>query len=190
MNHVELSERFERMFRESREKKHKSQDFMAKALGVSKKTIQNIEDGTSCLNAKKIVEWFDALDEPILPWIFKLVYPEHKNISVGSEEEVEEALFLLIHSLPLDAKRKLFYILSGNHGSSPLCIIELINAHLQIPLQSRINTASNVITNYTIAEKYEILTQPNDIQPNIDMLKEALDKSVQAVLNHESTYHL
>ena len=64
----ERAKRFALMFSKSRAKMKKSQEFMALGLGVSKKTIQNWENGTSSPTFFQSSEWFRILGLNPMPY--------------------------------------------------------------------------------------------------------------------------
>lgn len=76
MNRIELSDRIAQMWLKSRSDAGWSQDRVAKALGVSKKTVQNWESGEASPNFRIALEWFDALGVPMYPYIMELLYPD------------------------------------------------------------------------------------------------------------------
>ena len=81
LQRIDISEKFASMWRKSREDAGKSQDFMAKAMRVSKRTIQNWEAGISCPSQSAGLEWFQILGLAPLPYYLELLYPEHtKNL--------------------------------------------------------------------------------------------------------------
>ncbi len=67
MDRYDINERFAKMWRKSRNAAGKSQEFVAKSLGVNKKTVQNWEAGTSCPSQEKGFEWFQVLGIQPLP---------------------------------------------------------------------------------------------------------------------------
>lgn len=75
MNRIELSDRIAGMWRKSRYDAGKSQEYVARALGVSKKTIQNWEAGEASPNFRVALEWFDALGVPMYPYLMSVIYP-------------------------------------------------------------------------------------------------------------------
>lgn len=191
MNKVLTSERFAAMWRKSREDAGKSQAYMAKALGVSKKTIQNWEDGTSCPNQLKGFEWFHALDLQPLPYYLQLLYPEFDGISYASSDDcISQSLLVLVAALPVDQQRKLLYILYGDHGSDTRAVVELSTAYLHVPLRYRVNIAQSVLTNYelTIANGNDVC--PDHIQPDKQFLADAIQQGISAILNGNDTYSM
>lgn len=172
MTSVEISDRLAQMWRRSREDAGKSQEYMAKALGVSKKTIQNWEDGTSSPAHLKAFAWFDALGVPPLPYYLDLLYPDiMKRLEEDPTEEViTDTLVTAVKHLGFEQKKKLLYLFLGEHGSSVTGILELMTAHLQSPLRDRISIAHSVSNNYRLALQTGNVIRPDDIQPDLDLL--------------------
>lgn len=191
MDHYDISERFAQMWRSSRAAAGKSQEYMARALGVSKKTIQNWEEGTSCPSQMKGFEWFTVLGLHPLPYYLQLLYPEeYADLSpVADDAAIEEALLETIRGLDSNAKRKLLFILYGDSGSSPRGLLELITAYLHTPLKLRINVAGLVLTNYEISKAHGEIVAPEHVLPNEETLRRCLSNSLHAVLNGSEFYN-
>lgn len=191
MNRVELSDRFAEMWKKSREDAGKSQDYMAKALGVSKKTIQNWESGFSSPSLQTGIEWFDILGLQPLPYYLGLLYGEIGDISPkNSDEEIETALITLIKSFSPSEKRKLLFIIDGKHGSSTAGIIEMICAHLHVPLKDRLNVCQNIMANYEIADAHGTIVRKENIQPSMEILQQAYENAKTSVKCHKDSYTL
>lgn len=189
-NRIDVAQRFASMWRRSREDAGKSQDYMSMALGVSKKTIQNWEAGTSCPSQVKGFEWFSVLGLQPLPYYLDILYPDIMNSldENPTEETITEALIKAVSDLGLEQKKKLLYLFLGKHGSSVSGILELMTAHLQSPLRDRINIAQGVSTNYKLAEKTGKVIRPDDIQPHLELLDYSIRKGTEAVINGQNGY--
>lgn len=187
MTKLEVAEKFASMWKRSRMDAGKSQVYMAKALGVSKKTVQAWEEGTSCPSQLKGFEWFQALGLQPLPYYLEIIYPEF-DMHHTQEEDIDMVLMSVIRDLPTSYRRKLLYALSGVHGSSVFGIIDLMCAHLQTPLRDRLNIAQSVATNYEIASSCGKLRCENHVQPDMDLLYRAIGNGKDAVLEGRENY--
>ena len=191
MNTTELKDKFADMWRKAREDANVSQLQAAKLMGVSKTTIQNWENGTACPNQEKGFEYFKKLNVQPLPYYLKVLYPEEFESVINgntSDETVKATLHRLIDELPSSYLRKLLYLAYGNHGSSPLSVVELITANLHTPLRDRLNVAQHIILNYKIAEAHSMVVCPDNVKPNIDLLELATERGIEAVIRHENAY--
>ena len=92
-NDYEINDRFARIWRVSREKAGVSQDAIAKRLGVSKKTVQNWENGTSSPSQVMGFEWFNVCELQPLPFYLEALYPEYFS-EYAPKEEVKQAYTL------------------------------------------------------------------------------------------------
>lgn len=189
MNRMEIAERFAWMWRTSREDSGKSQDYVAKALGVSKSTVQNWENGTSCPNQMKGFEWFQVLGLQPISYYLQMMYPSIEGISNKSDDKlIEESLITCIKACTPEQKRKLFYLFFGDHGSSPSGIIELMTAHLHTSLRDRINVALCVAENYEMAQAQGNLVGDDHIKPDMDILRKSLKNGRIAVIQNKNSY--
>lgn len=184
----DIKSKVSEMLKQSRYKADKSQSFMSNALGVSRRTVQNWEDGTTAPDVVQLYEWFNALCLPPQPYILKILYPDIDSNKFSVDSEMNKAFSVLARDLPFHEKRKLLYILEGKHGSSPSSVIDMIIANLQTPLRDRLNVCQTIISNYQIAEELEQLTDPDAIRPSVNKLKSALESGIKAVHKRLNSY--
>lgn len=180
MNNVDIAEKFGKMWKTSRLDAGKSQEYMAKALGVSKKTVQNWEAGYASPSQIMGFKWFEALDVPALPYYLALLHDEFDGVTHNSsDEDVRKALIKLIENMDSDTVRKVLFLLYGDHGSPIQAIVDLTVAYVHTPLPARIGVADLVVTNYEIASAYKA-TQ-NHITPNVNYLRKSIEDGKKAV---------
>lgn len=185
------STRLADMWKQSRLDAGKSQEFMAKSLGISRATVQAWEVGTSSPSQIKGFQWFKVLGLNPMPYYLMFLYPEYSSQGshIGfNDKTVTEALITAVQGLSPIQQRKLLFLFVGDHGSSPAGILELMTAHLQAPLRDRINIAQCVSTNYKLAATQGKLSDPNDVQPNINTLDYSIKKGMQAVVEGKEGY--
>ena len=182
--------RFAKIFISSRYECGKSQEFMAAELGVSRKTVQNWEKGLSSPSFFQATEWFRVLGLNPIPYYLEFIFP-HMNLESQHEldsNEVSLALHENIDQLTDTERRQLLYLLTGRHGSSPSAVLHLLNAHLQTPIRDRFNAAHTIYQNYVIEKQMNNLVNPDDIQPDLDLLKHAIEEGRQAIYNGNTGY--
>lgn len=167
-----------------------SQEYLANEIDVSRKTVQNWERGISSPTFFQGTEWFRVLGLNPIPYYLEYLFPDSMK-NVGTEEDekkITEALLELINSLPKDGKRRLLYLLYGDHGSSPNSVLNLLNAHLQTPMSDRIMHANMILSNYELEAEMNNLSRPDHIQPDTELLHKSISCAKTAVLNNQSGY--
>ncbi|MGN0347520.1 MAG: helix-turn-helix domain-containing protein [Lachnospiraceae bacterium] len=185
------AKRFALMFSKSRTKMKKSQEFMALGLGVSKKTVQNWEKGTSSPTFFQSSEWFRILGLNPLPYYLEFVFPnQYKNVENMTEEQVNDFYNKQLSLLPVEMKRQILYILCGAHGSSAYSIIQLILAHLQTPLKDRVSHAAVIFQDYEMERKLGNVTDENAPQPDLDLLTKAIAMGKESVMSGRNEYSM
>lgn len=187
---TERTRRFAQIWSLSRTDAGKTQEFMANGLGVSKKTIQNWEKGTSSPDLFEGSEWFRVLGTNPLPyylaflypWLFDGVKPE------TSDEEVENALLFLVKNMTDMEKRELLYLMAGRHGSPWYSLLQMFTAHCHGSLRSRVTAARTILENYEMDEACGALVCPDNVRPDMRMLRHAVEEGKQSVFNQLSGY--
>ena len=179
---AERVKRFSKIWWKSRADAGSSQEFMAIGLNVSKKTIQNWEKGLSSPSLFQGLEWFRIIALNPMDYFFSFLYPvEYDNISpLDTDEKIEEALFLLLKNSPAIEKRQLLFLISGRHGSSWFSLLQMFTAHCHTSMQSRVSAARVILENYEIEKNRGNLVCPDNIQPDIDVLKDAVKEGKRA----------
>ena len=180
------------IWRQSRYDAGVSQEFLANHIGVSRKTIQNWENGVSAPDFNQSSKWFEALGINPLPYFLGYIYPENMgNISAKvSDERIGSALKEIIDDLPAEGKRQLLYLFYGDHGSSPRAVLNLITAHLHLPMRERIAQADIIVDSYEMDEATGNLVGMDHIQPDIPLVKKAIAKAKEAVVNGAQGYQV
>lgn len=185
MKEIIEADRLAYMFRSAREDAGKSQDYMAKALNVSKKTVQNWESGYSSPSQLHGFQWFYALGVSPFPYYLKLFYPSDYGMD---DEGIEKELINVIHDMPPRAKANLLYILKGKHGSVPASVLDMVVAHLHVPLKDRLIVASTILNNYRLEEARKKLINEGEAMPDIDRLSRAIVNATEAVILNNKEY--
>ena len=195
-NRIDRAKRFSKLWWKSRADAGVSQEYMALGLGVSKKTVQNWEKGISSPTLFQATEWFHLLGFNPMPYYYEFVYPDTMNqdeLAIGcevSDERVSEALNLIVSEMPMELKRELLFLFHGLHGSSPYAVMQMVLAHLQVPMKDRVSHASVILQDYEIAKELGKLVKPDNIQPRLEYLRSAVQYGRNAAINRKSGYSI
>lgn len=177
------------ILRSTRYESGKSQEFMALELGVARRTIQNWESGVSEPGISQAINWFQVIGKNPIPFLLQYLFPIMDNISAKDDmDKLRRALSRLIQELPDEGVRELLYLLYGDHGSSPVAVLNLMTAHLQTPMKDRVIHGEIIAKNYEIAKLKGTLAKPDHIQPNVELLRSAIALGEKAYLCDEKEY--
>ena len=167
-----------------------SQDAMASAMGVSRKTVQKWEDGSLCPNLNRVIEWFDITGEPLYPYILRLLHGYNFNgiSSETNKDDIKDGLHDFVDELSEDRIRKLMYVIYCDHGSTPSGVLDLITAYLHLPLDRRVCIASAIIHACVICESTDTLRGKDHVLPDIEFLKECCNSATRAVIEGKESY--
>ena len=190
MNLVELSERFGKMWKDARTAAGFSQVQAAKAMGVSRATIENWENGTSSPSQKAGFIYFYKLGVQPLPYYLRVLYPvEMETVDTREDdEEVTKALLTMMRDLPTTYKKKLLYVAYGDHGSSPAAVLDMVCAHLHTPLLMRIGVAALIKSNFVLALSIGRLIGGSQAMPDVVLLERAITRAREAVKQKNESY--
>ena len=182
--------RFSDIHYNARIEANRSQEYMALELGVSKKTVQNWEKGLSSPSFFQSLEWFRILNTNPYPYYMDVLYPDKvAGIKASdSDEKIEEAFDSLIQNISINDKRALLYLYYGKHGSSPHSVLQLMLAHLHLPMTLRINDACNVDTNYKMAKELDMIVCPDNIPPDLSDFKRSTIMALEACKDNRDSY--
>lgn len=191
MNDITLEEKCKIILRESFFDSSITEEELAGKIGVTRRTIENWINGKSFPTFPQLIKWFSALNARMLPYLMKMFYigsdREVKNKKVSTKKRKED-LIEYFNSLDDYQIEQLHFVFCGKHGSAPDGQLQRYVADLQVPLKDRVNVATLTVRNYEYAKKKGTLTCPDEAQPDLDLLKESINKGWQAVLNDETGY--
>lgn len=181
--------RLSRMLMLSRAESGMSQEKVALELGIAKKTVQNWERGISTPTLPQAIAWFRVMKVAAMPYFLQFMFPEIEGTksSLGNEE-IKKQLISLIEELPSEGVRQLMFLFYGNHGSSPRAVMNFVTAYLQMPLRERHNVDNLIYSSYEISSEKKTLTKKEHIMPDSDILKKALLKEKEAIVQGKDSY--
>lgn len=183
------AEKLGNMLSQARYDSGKSQETVAKTMGISRRTVQNWEYGYGSPDMAKCLDYFDACGVQPLPYLLKLFYKEFDRLSEkSSDKDIEDALIKRIKACSPSEKRKMLFILYGDHGSSTHAIIDMTVAHLHVGLKDRLNVCQQVILNYKIALKHNKLVKEEHILPDMVFLEQAFENAMESVYEGKNSY--
>lgn len=190
MGNADDAQRLARMLYKSRNDAGKSQEFMALSLGVSKMSIINWEKGTSSPRFKQVMQWFQVLGINMHRPLMELIMPEvYEGLRAeDSDERIAAAVVDFVETMPAQAQRQIAYMLLGEHGASPMSLLELFTAYLHLPMQQRVTIARSIAEAYEMYEHRGKLICMEHVKPDMDGLKEAIEMAKAAVFRGEAGY--
>lgn len=184
--------RFAKIWWKSRADAGSTQERLATALGVSRKTIQNWESGETSPTLFQGTEWFHALGLNPLPYYLEYVFPDVLSSTEESieEKDLDQLLAEAIHSLPLEAKKRIMFLLLSEHGSSPSAILNVFNAYLQLPMKDRYKISEVIRSTYQLESELGNLVCPDKLNPDMDELDESIELLRKAILSGDRGYSM
>lgn len=194
MNNVESIEerkqRFAQIWIDSRMNAGKSQEFMAKGMGVSVRTVRNWENGVTFPDIFAGSEWFNLLGENPIPYFLSFLFPHLFSDMTSSveDEAIERILIQMITECSATEKRELLFLMSGVHGSSWYSLLQMLTAHCHTGMQSRVTAARTILENYEMEAKTGSLVCNENVQPDTNALYGAIEEAKKSVYNGTKGY--
>lgn len=187
---IDRVKRFSKIWWQSRADMQKSQEYMSLSLGVSKKTIQNWEKGVSSPDLFQGCEWFRVLGLNPMPYFLAFLYPEAFGTpdAFENDQNIEQALSLLIQQSSSAEKRELLFLMTGHHGSSWYSLLQMFTAHCHTSMQARVTASRIILENYEMEEELGTLVCPESAQPDLDALRSAITQGKQAAQEGKASY--
>lgn len=152
-------------------------------LGISKSTASSWENGKSSPGLFHLFEGFRLFGLDPFPYYYDYVYPNCCNVSREQIHSFTKEIVSVVKDLSSTDKRYLLFILYGNHGSSPTGVINLISAHLQVPMRYRLIHYNMIIQDYEIEAALGNLICLENIGPDIDVLTNSIFRIENSVCN-------
>lgn len=184
-------ENFAKIFSNSRYRAGVSQETMAAELCVSRKTIQNWENGVSSPSAFQLTEWFRVLNMNPTPYLFDYLNSEiRSDNTLTKEEKLQETFEKTMNELTVFQKRCTLYLLTGTYQGDPYAIQQLFVAYAHLPMQCRFSIANQICEMYKLCESANSLKDTQYVMPDIDALEKAIKAGRIAAINGNDWYKI
>ncbi|MDO4493083.1 MAG: helix-turn-helix transcriptional regulator [Clostridia bacterium] len=186
----ERASRFASIWTGSRADAGKTQEYMAKGLGVSVKTIRNWESGATSPDFFTGCEWFRVLGMNPLPYYLTYLFPTLFDGDGTPEDDriVSESLASLVRDLSPLEKKELLFLMAGRHGSPWYSLLQMFTAHCQTSMRSRVNAARIILENYEMEQATDSLVCADSVTPDLAMLRNAIEQGKRSVINGTPGY--
>lgn len=174
-----------KLMREARQRHNVSQMFIADSLNITRKTVQNWENGATAPTVPQVIAWFTLLGESPMPAFLSYMYPD-TTFTAKDSFSASDCFYNNFRHLTSEAIDMLGYICKGKHGSSPHALLNLITAYCHLPLRCKIQTSGSIVDQYRIALEYGDLNTLNCILPNIDCIRQARTNAINILKTSRS----
>lgn len=164
-----------------------TQKELAKALGKTLYTIQKWETGYNP-SFLDLCTWFRVLNVPAWPYIHCMIYPTEKLVFQEEDEKRRREVINYLSSAPSDEMRKLFYLITGMHGSNWMAELEMMFEHVCSPLAQRVISARSVLIGYQLEQWNQQLLDTEHILPDMENLNRCIELGTEAVKKGLSVY--
>lgn len=166
---------------------------MAFEIGISRASVARIETGEYVPDLDEWKRICDVCHRDSMRSLLAVLKPDiyAKLTTCGSIGDTLSALDDYLHHYSTEhTQREIAYMVLGDHGSDAVAIIELVTAYLHLPLYMRHGIAHMILASYKEANRLDILNCPDNVQPDIVMLDNAIEAGTKASLSGKERYNL
>lgn len=164
-----------------------SRRYVAEKCGISMTTIKNWESGVSVPNITQLFEYCEAIDRAPTEVVLYMMHPELMG-NEASDDVVDRAITARVPYLSALEKKDLLFICSARHGGDRTAFLQEAIAALQLPMAMRSMIAELVSSAYKTTAAAGALSYPDDIQPDIRILDEAIGQGFAAAFDGKKAY--
>lgn len=164
---------------------------MAQLMYVDDHTWNKYETGQSSPSVPDFLNVFNVLGEDALSSVLGMIYPDiYTNVDYNEDADDlrDVAVHFLEHVAPDRTVRQFCYSLIGKSGSNyvprmdQMCMIE------HLPMDYKVIVARMIMELYELAEAENRLVGMDNVLPDVDLLKVAIDKGEDAVKKGRTSY--
>ena len=191
MTYIELMERQEkkgRLIRRLREKKGYTQITLAKLLGISRSTLQKVENGETGTDDKKFWEFLDIVGVSEAEFAHLMEGDEERPIS-DEEEKINRELRAVLRYMPLHVKKVLHSIFCRTWGGDVERLMDIVACHISLTLMQRLRHSEQYVSEYRLNADLGLLRNDGMEQPDIERLDSTnREKAREALLSGKEGY--
>lgn len=164
-----------------------TQQYMAKAMGKSQRTIQNWENGSNpsfldmCL-------WFHILDKQLWDYLRNALNPVEELGTDSLSKRYRNELVEYFNSANASEIRKLCYLILGEYGSNWNAVLEMMIEHVCTPLHHRVMMARSIMISYELDRNDELLRGIESMHPDLENLLKCITLGTQEAKNGLNSY--
>lgn len=191
MTYIELMERQEkkgRLIRQLREKKGYTQVTLAKLLGISRSTLQKVENGETGTEDKKFWEFLVLVGISEAEFAHMMESDEERPLS-EEEERLNNELRAVLRFMSIHTKRILHFIFCRDWGGDVERLMDIVACHISLTLMQRLRHSEQYVSEYLLNEDLGLLKNDGMEPPDIDRLdKVNREQAREALLNGKDGY--
>lgn len=164
-----------------------TQKELAKALGKTQHTIHKWETEYNP-SFLELCNWFRVLNMPAWTYIHCMLYPMEKQTFLEGDEIRRGEVVAYLTAAGSQELRKMFYLVTGMHGSNWLAVLEMMFEHVCSPLAQRVISARSVLIGYQMEQRTQQLLDTNHIMPDIENLNRCIALGTEAAKKGLASY--
>lgn len=165
-----------------------TQTDLAKALGKTEHTIHKWETEYSP-SFLDLCNWFRVLNMPPWAYIHCMLYPNEKLTFLEGDEKRRREMVSYLARTDREELRKLFYLITGTHGSNWMAVLEMMFEHVCSPLAQRVISARSVLIGYQLDWRNKQLLGEGHSMPDLGNLDRCIALGTAAAKKGQSAYY-
>ena len=188
----EFVKRIAQVLERAREESGLSQAELARRMHVSRTTVIKWEQGLNAISCPMVLNWFVCCGVAVERYIDACIHPgllDHLEDDLTAAEK-REILHEAIDECSAYEVDALLYLRYGDHGSDHIGVLTEVLANLHTPLRDRVAIVDAIIGHYEMAQATGTDADPNGLQPNMELLRQARDCGKAAAKQQKDVYSI
>lgn len=162
---------------------------MAEVFGVDERTYRKYEKGVVSPQVIDFCCVLDKMDAPILRPILNFMHPDIFAGEPASVEDMRGRLAYYFQHVASDrVTQQVYHNMLGQVADNVAPQLEMVNAMQQLPLLYRVMVVKFLLSVWELAEDRGELVHREQVQPDIQSLKEATSKAEAACKQMKESY--
>lgn len=154
-------------------------------------SLRRWESGESTPSIAQLMEIIDITGQNLDHALLKFRHPDlYESAADASDEEINKLFDEYVSTMSIRDKRHILFAVSSRHGGDRHALMELVSAYLQSPMAARYAIALLIESQYNLSVANNAIQCPNNIQPDMKLLHDAIEGSKDAAMHGLTGYSL
>lgn len=158
--------------------------------GIDERKVKRYEDGKDAPSIPEFFAALDAIGQTAFPMLLEYIHPSIYNKENNGPDEARTRVVHYMQSFATERMvHQLDYFFTGQHGSNLEPQMQLITLINHLPLAYRVLICKQALALWELATIEGRTINPEDVQPDVELLRATLGKAEAAVAKQQQAYN-